>query len=132
MKKKIFMMLALVMTVMTASAYNISVGTTEKGQMAFMVDGKAVTTAEAGVTVTVKITPVDGYAAKTVTVKAVADWGGAKAPQRRAAINILDNILVERVVLNEYTFEMPEANVVVDAEYTYSAPTEAEEDKAPL
>lgn len=136
MKKKILMMLAMVMTVMTASAkidgYKLDVVKSEgdKGTITFVVDGKAAEYAVAGKTVTVKIVDVtSGYAAKAITVKAYSEWGAAKARQTRGGIGLLDAIETTKVKLNEYTFVMPEANVEVSAEYTLSAHVEAEEDK---
>ena len=136
MKKKILMLLAMVMTVMTASAkidgYKLDVVKSEgdKGTITFVVDGKAAEYAVAGKTVTVKIVDVtSGYAAKAITVKAYSEWGAAKARQTRGGIGLLDAIETTKVKLNEYTFVMPEANVEVSAEYTLSAPVEAEEDK---
>ena len=131
MKQKIFMMLAMVMIGMTASAeagYTLSVGTSEHGKIAFKVNDQTVTTAEAGQTVTVVITPDDGYAASAITAKAVAGWGEAKAP-RRTGIGVLNNIEAKKVKTNEYTLVMPTANVEVSAEYEFSAPVVSEEDK---
>ena len=130
MKKKIFMLLAMVMTVMTASAYSLTVGTSEKGSVAFVVDNQTVYTAEAGKTVTVKITPEPGYAACAITAEAIGEWGAAKARRRgAAAIDMLDAVETVKVKTNEYTFVMPTADVEVSVEYEYSAPVASEEDK---
>ena len=134
MKKKIFMLLAMVMTVMTASAdivgYKLTAVTTDdKGTISFMIGEETVTSAEAGKTVTVKIVDVEsGYTARAITVKAVATWEAAKARGRKA-IGLLDEIKATKVKLNEFTFVMPDADVEVSAEYTLCAPVEAEEDK---
>lgn len=136
MKKKIFMLLAMVMTVMTASAdivgYKLTAvkTTDDKGTLSFMIGQEAVEYAEAGKTVTVKIEAESGYAAKAITVKAVATWEAAKARRTRSgSIALLDAIETEKVKLNEYTFVMPDADVEVSAEYTFCAPVDAEEDK---
>ena len=134
MKKKIFMLLAMVMTVMTASAgidgYKLTAVKTaeDKGTISFVVDEATAEYAAAGKTGTVKIEAESGYAAKSITVKAYTDWGAAKARGRKA-IGLLDEIEAKHEGTNVFTFVMPEANVEVSAEYTYSAPVEAEEDK---
>lgn len=135
MKKKIFMLLAMVMTVMTASAdivgYKLTAvkTTDDKGTISFMIGQEAVEYAEAGKTVTVKIEAESGYAAKAITVKAVATWEAAKGRRRSGSIDVLDAIETTKVKLNEYTFVMPDADVEVSAEYTFCAPVDAEEDK---
>ena len=136
MKKKIFMLLAMVMTVMTASAkidgYKLTAvkTTDDKGTISFMIGQEAVEYAEAGKTVTVKIVDVmSGYGATAITVKAVATWEAAKARTRSGGIALLDEIEATKVKLNEFTFVMPDADVEVSAEYSLCAPAEAEEDK---
>lgn len=123
------MLLALVMTVMTASAYDLKVGTTEHGQIAFEVGEQTVTTAEAGQTVTVIITPQSGYATKAITAIAYGEWGSAKARRRSVNIDLLETVATTMERTNVYTFEMPAANVEVSAEYEYSIPASAMENK---
>ena len=129
MKKKIFSLLALFMTVMAASAYNITVGTSENGKLTFKVFDETATWADAGRTVTILVAPDDGYAAKAITVKGTAAWGDAKSPRRGNSIDLVKDVEVTQVSDTEYTFVMPSADVVVDVEYEYSAPIPAEEDK---
>ena len=67
MKKKIFTLLALLITTMTASAekgYSLNVGTNEHGTIAFTVDGQAAQYADEGAVVTVTVTPATGYVIK--------------------------------------------------------------------
>lgn len=121
MKKKLFMLLAVVMTVMTASAdviptYELTVGTTEHGTLSFKVDNAAATSAAAEKTVTVTVAPATGYATKEVTAVAYAKADEAKAP-RRADINLLQEITVSGSG-NTWTFTMPAAHALVSATYT--------------
>ncbi len=79
MKKKIFALLAMVMVAMTASAYSLTAGTSEHGKIAFTNDkGTAIETAEEGQTVTVTVTPAEGYVVNEVT----GQWYAAVAMTR--------------------------------------------------
>jgi hypothetical protein len=131
--KKLFSILVLALVAMTASAkvdgYKLTVGTSEKGQLTFKVGDQTVTTAEGGKTVTVVAKPNDGYAASVVTVKAYTEWEGLKARTRTGSIDLISDIEVTKTGINTFEFTMPEANVEVSAEYEYSAPVPAEEDK---
>ena len=117
MKKKIFMLLALVMAAMTASAYELSVGKSEHGIVAFKVGNMTVTSAEAGQEVTVSISPENDYTAVAVTAKAVGSWEFAMS----RGIGMIDDIVTTKTGPNEFSFEMPTADVEVSAEYQYSA-----------
>ena len=131
--KKLFSILVLALVAMTASAkvdgYKLTVGTSEKGQLTFKVGDQTVTTAESGKTVTVVAKPNDGYAASVVTAKAYTEWEGLKARTRTGSIDLISDIEVTKTGINTFEFTMPEANVEVSAEYEYSAPVPAEEDK---
>ena len=70
MKKKIFALLALVMTVMTASAYKLTATVPEQGTISFAVGGSTVTEAAEGTTVTIIVSPEKGWATDGVTVMA--------------------------------------------------------------
>ena len=127
MKKKIFSLLALVMTAMTASAvdapaYTLTEGTNEHGTMAFKVGGTEVTSAQEGAEVTVVITADEGY------VPATPDgvWYAAIAASRRIAadpgaeIDLQDSVITFKPVsgkTNEWTFTMARANALVSAVY---------------
>lgn len=112
--KKIFSIIALAIVAMTASAKAGFELTSESahGTITFKIDGEAVTSAEAGKTVTVTVSPAEGWQTKAVTARAYTDWGGAKT----RGVDIVDNITVSGSG-NEYTFTMPEANVKVTATY---------------
>ena len=120
MKKKLFSMLALVMTVMTASAisgYQLTVGTNEHGTVIFKVGGNTVTTAAEGATVTVEITPEANWS--TGTIKGLWYAAIANAPRRAADIDLLKDFELTPVEGNEnaYTFVMKRANVEVSVNY---------------
>ena len=110
--------------VLTASAYDLTVGTSENGSISFKVGGEAVTTADAGKTVTVVIAPNDGYVTTAVAAQAYTSWGSARAMSLNPGL--VDAITVTGSA-NEWTFTMPEANVEVSAEYIIHIPTPAEE-----
>lgn len=120
MKKKLFMLLALVMTTMTASAvagYTLSVGTNEHGTIAFTdKNGQTIATAAEGETVTVTITPDAGY----VVNQPSGQWYAAvaKAPRRAAAdIDLLKAVDLTAAGENQWTFEMKRANVEISSTY---------------
>ena len=112
--KKIFSIIALAIVAMTATAKAGFELTSESahGTITFKIDGETVTSAEAGKTVTVTVSPAEGWQTKAVTARAYTDWGGAKT----RGVDIVDNITVSGSG-NEYTFTMPEANVKVTATY---------------
>ena len=121
MKKKIFALLALVMTVMTASAqsgeFTISVGNSEHGTIAFKKNGNAVESANEGDVVTVEITPATGW----VVNKPSGQWYAAvvRAPRHRASIDLLSDVELTAVTgkENTWTFTMARANVEISATY---------------
>ena len=87
MKKKLLSMLALVMTVMTASAidapsYNLTVGTNDHGSVKFIVGETEVTTAKEGQTVTVVMTPAEGWSVNKPAGQWYAAESATKAPRR--------------------------------------------------
>ena len=112
--KKIFSIIALAIVAMTASAKAGFELTSESahGTITFKIDGETVKSADAGKTVTVTVSPAEGWQTKAVTARAYTDWGGA----RTRGLDIVDNITVSGSG-NEYTFTMPEANVKVTATY---------------
>lgn len=113
MKKTIYAMLAMLTLTVSASAFNLTVGTSENGKVAFMVGNNLVTTADEGQSVTVSITPDGGYAAKEVTAEVYADWGSARAP----GIDIMTGVELNKVDENTYSFKMPRADVKVNVTY---------------
>ncbi len=81
--KKIFSILALALAAMTASAevaaFDLTVGKSEKGKIAFLVNGSKVESAAEGTAVTMQITPDGGYVVKEVTNSLYTDWNSARS-----------------------------------------------------
>ena len=126
--KKIFSILALALAAMTASAeagFDLKVGKSEKGKIAFLVNGSEVTSALEGAAVTMEITPQGGYVVKEVTNSLYTDWNSARAQ----AIDITTSVEMKKVTDNVYTFTMPRACVEVNVEYDIEIPTQAEDKK---
>ena len=117
MKKKLFMLLALVMTAMTASAYDLTVGTSEHGTITFKIDGTTATSANENDVVTVEITPDAGY----VVNQPSGQWyaASAGAPNRAASIDLLKDVDLTPVTgqENQWQFTMKRANVEISATY---------------
>ena len=115
MKKKIFALLAMVMVAMTASAkmgFSLNVGTSEHGTIAFTnEEGAAITTAAEGQTVTVTVTPAEGYVVNEVT----GQWYAAVAMTR--GVGMLNDVTLTAVGENKWTFVMERANVEISATY---------------
>ena len=125
MKKKVFMLLALAVTTMTASAYDLTVGTNEHGSLTFKVNENTVTTANEGDVVSVVVKAGKGYMSDGVTARAYTSFGGMKAPRRApGSIEVLDWLTVQPTSVDTvYTFTMPAYNVQVNAAYTHRALT---------
>ena len=125
MKKKIFALLALATMTMTASAYDLTVGTNEHGSLTFKVGEETVTTANEGDVVSVVVKAGKGYMSDGVTARAYTSFGGMKAPRRApGAIDIVDNVTVEPTAVDTvYSFTMPAYDVQVNAAYTHRALT---------
>ena len=127
--KKIFSILALALAAMTASAeagFDLKVGKSEKGKIAFLVGGSEVKSAPEGAAVTMEITPEGGYVVKEVTNSLYTDWNSARAA---STIDITTSVEMKKVNDNVYTFTMPRANVEVNVEYDIEIPTPAEDKK---
>jgi hypothetical protein len=103
---------------LTASAYDLTVGTKEKCSVIFKVNGNVVTTANKGDSVVVVVTPdtpvQEGvvYAVKDIQVKAYTSFGAAKTRSNSPAI--VKNITPQWETENTYSFTMPDANALVD------------------
>lgn len=127
--KKIFSILALALAAMTASAdvaaFDLTVGKSEKGKIAFLVNGSEAKSAPEGAAVTMEITPQGGYVVKEVTNSLYTDWNSARAQ----AIDITTSVEMKKVTDNVYTFTMPRACVEVNVEYDIEIPTPAEDKK---
>ena len=127
--KKIFSILALALAAITASAnvagFDLTVGKSEKGKIAFLVNGTEAKSAPEGAAVTMEITPQGGYVVKEVTNSLYTDWNSARAQ----AIDITTSVEMKKVTDNVYTFTMPRACVEVNVEYEIEIPTPAEDKK---
>ena len=114
------MLLALVMTVMAASAktatYALTVGASDHGTIAFTIDGKSVEYAAEGDVVTVTITPENFFVVDEV--KGLWYAAVANAP-RRAGVDLLKDVTLTPVEgqKNQWTFTMERANVEISATY---------------
>ena len=113
--RKIFSILALALAVTTASAkegLELKVGTSEHGTIAFTnEEGTAIETAAEGQTVTVTVTPADGYVVNQVT----GQWYAAVAMTR--GVGMLNDVTLTAAGENKWTFVMERANVEISATY---------------
>ena len=121
MKKKIFMMLAFVMATMTASAkagFDLKVGTSEHGTIAFTVNGQEATSALEGDLVTVTVTPATGWVVNQPSGQWYAAVAAARS-QRTASVDLLDKVTLTPVEgqTNQWTFTMQRANVEISSTY---------------
>ena len=130
MKKRIISLLALVMTVMGASAqaasYALTVAESDDshGSIAFTVGGQSVGTAAAGATVTVTVTPKTGWVLKTLTAETYMTGGEMRTRTRGIGdnpptVSILGDVTLNPVEgnPNQFTMTMPSANVRFSADY---------------
>lgn len=114
---------------MTASAeagFDLKVGKSENGKIAFLVGGREVKSAPEGAAVTMEITPQGGYVVKEVTNSLYTDWNSARAA---STIDITTSVEMKKVTDNVYTFTMPRACVEVNVTYDIEIPTPAEDKK---
>ena len=113
--RKIFSILALALAVTTASAKDgleLKVGTSEHGTIAFTnAEGTAIETAAEGQTVTVTVTPDEGYVVNQVT----GQWYAAVAMTR--GVGMLNDVTLTAAGENKWTFVMERANVEISASY---------------
>ena len=123
MKRKLFSLLVLVMTVMTASAidapsYNLTVGTNDHGTVKFYVNETEVNTAAEGATVTVVITPNTGWVVNQPSGQWYAAVAAARS-RRTASVDLLDKVTLTPVEgqTNQWTFTMARANVEISSTY---------------
>ena len=125
MKRKLFALLALATMTVTASAYDLTVGTNEHGSLTFKVGEETVTTANEGDVVSVVVKAGKGYMSDGVTARAYTTFGGIRAPRRApGSIDVVDNLTVQPTDVDTvYTFTMPAYNVQVNADYTHRALT---------
>ena len=102
----------------TTASYELNVGTSEHGTIAFTVGGETATTAQEDDEVTVTITPDDGWITGTVEGKWYAA-GAVKAPRSATDIELLEDIELTPVDGNEnvYTFVMKRAHAELSVTY---------------
>ena len=102
-----------------ATNYDLTVGESAHGTVAFTVDGTAATQAKKDDVVTVSVTPDEGYSAKDVTVRAYTSWEAASEILTGGGDNpgLVSDINVTKQENGTWTFTMPEANVWVVVTY---------------
>ena len=102
-----------------ATNYDLTVGESAHGTVAFTVDGTAATQAKKDDVVTVSVTPAEGYSAKDVTVRAYTSWEAASEILTGGGDNpgLVSDINVTKQENGTWTFTMPEANVWVVVTY---------------
>lgn len=126
MKKKLFMLLALVCMTLTASAKDVPTYSLTKagvaeahGTITFKVGENTVTSAAEGQTVTVILTPATGWAANQPS----GQWYAAIAASRNRVvaqgtdIDLLSNFELTAAGENQWTFTMQRANAEVNMSY---------------
>ena len=122
MKKKLFMLLALAVMTLTASAeagYDLKVGTSEHGTITFKVgDNANAQYADEGDVVTVTITPATGWVVNQPSGQWYAAVAAARS-QRAASVDLLDKVTLTPVEgqTNQWTFTMARANVEISSTY---------------
>ena len=102
-----------------ATNYDLTVGESAHGTVAFTVDGTSATQAKKDDVVTVSVTPDEGYSAKDVTVRAYTSWEAASEILTGGGDNpgLVSDINVTKQENGTWTFTMPEANVWVVVTY---------------
>ena len=104
-----------------ATNYDLTVGESAHGTVAFTVDGTAATQAKKDDVVTVSVTPAEGYSAKDVTVRAYTSWEAASEILTGGGDNpglVSDITVTKNETDGTWSFTMPEANVWVVVTYT--------------
>ena len=127
MKRKLFSLLVLLMAAVTGAwadiipTYDLTVGTNDHSTMKFYVGQDEVTKAKEGETVTIVVTPDDGWSIGNVTGQWIAAM--AKAPRRTAGIGLLQDVDVTFVSedaqtgAHTYTFVMQRAKAEFSVVY---------------
>ena len=127
LKAKLFSLLVLLVAAVTgawadvAPTYDLTVGTNDHSTMKFYVGQDEVTKAKEGETVTIVVTPDDGWSIGNVTGQWIAAM--AKAPRRTAGIGLLQDVDVTFVSedaqtgAHTYTFVMQRAKAEFNVVY---------------
>lgn len=119
----------MVMVAMTASAkiggYALTKGANAHGTTTIKVGDTEATEAEEGATVTVIVTPQEGYVVAAVSGRLYTTWGGA----RTRGIQIDEKIVANKVkdADNTYSFKMPASAVEVSVTYAEVINAESKE-----
>lgn len=95
-----------------AKAYEVIIGTFDNGS----VSASPSTDLAQGATVTLTVTPDDGYVLDAIHAYRRTDTGSAEAP-RRTGINLGEEIELSGQSMNTYTFSMPNDDVEVIATF---------------
>ena len=133
MRKNMVVILVLLFAgLVTASAYDLTKGTTEHGTLTIKVDGNVAETANAGQTVTVIVQPDNGYITKNVIAKAYTGWENAQSRRVSASGSVDLVTIIPEGSVNEWSFTMPAANVEVSATYKHIIQTDWLQDIADM
>jgi hypothetical protein len=114
--KKLFRPIALLALLLVgfgqAKAYDVIIGTFDNGS----VSASPSTDLAQGATVTLTVTPADGYVIDEIHAYRRTDTGSAQVPHRTAP-NLGEEVSLTWQSMNTYTFAMPEDNVEVIASF---------------
>ena len=104
------MLVLLLIAVTSTWAGNIQIAATQNGTVTTTVDDVIVTEAAAGTTVTINVTPADGYVLKDgqLTIQEYVNTGSAHAPRKAPSLSAPQTLTVNAE--GKVTFEMPENN----------------------
>ena len=119
------MLVLLLIAVTSTWAGNIQIAATQNGTVTTTVDDVIVTEAAAGTTVTINVTPADGYVLKDgqLTIQEYVNTGSAHAPRKAPSLSAPQTLTVNAE--GKVTFEMPENNVYISgATFISTAPVE--------
>ena len=93
--------------------YDIVTGTIEHGSVKYFVDEEEVDQANVGETVTVEVTPEDGWITSNIIVMPLTNWEVAAARGDTHEIDIWQLDVAKGELPNQWTFLMPEYDVEV-------------------
>ena len=121
----------MVMVAMTASAkiggYALTKAANAHGTTTIKVGDAEATEAEEGATVTVIVTPQEGYIVAAVSGRLYTTWGGAKTRGEGVPVGQMIAATKVKDTENTYTFKMPASNVEVNVTYTEAIKAESKE-----
>ena len=121
----------MVMVARTASAkiggYALTKAANAHGTTTIKVGDAEATEAEEGATVTVIVTPAEGYIVAAVSGRLYTTWGGAKTRGESVPVGQMIAATKVKDTENTYTFKMPASNVEVNVTYTEAIKVESKE-----